>query len=124
MAFGIMAGYQVPVLAGITALAGGGATGAPLLNGMFNSVDTVATGSDSVVLPPAVPGTFLFVLNNQASNALAIFPCQANAANGGVADTLAPASSSTYGTSQTLAANKYALIVCTALGKMKIMLSA
>ena len=122
MALGIMFNYQVPVQAGITALAGGGQTGATALTAMFNSVDTVATGSDSVMLPAAIPGSFVWVLNNQASNAMQVFGVAANAANANAGDTIAPYNSSTYaatGTGVSQAASSLMFYVCTALGKWK-----
>lgn len=57
---------------GITALAGGGRTGAPVLVLGSNEVTTVASGADSVVLPVAVPGSVVFVVNAGAS-ALQLF---------------------------------------------------
>ena len=118
MAFALMVNYQTPFLAGITALAGGGQTGATPLTGLFNSVDTVATAADSVILPSAVPPNFVFVLNNQASNSLQVF--------GQPGDTIAPASSSTYaatGTGVAHAVNKWGIYICTATGQWKQFIS-
>ena len=122
MALGIMFNYQVPVQAGIVAHPGGGQTSATPLLGMFNSVDTVGTGADSVILPAAIPGIFVFVLNNQASNAIQVFGVAANAANANVGDTIAPYGTSTYaatGTGVSQAASTLMLYVCTALGQWK-----
>ena len=42
---------------GITALAGGGLSGAPIMINNYSQIDTVATTNDSIALPPATPGT-------------------------------------------------------------------
>ncbi len=57
----------------ITALAGGGQTGAPVLSGIFNRITTVATANDSVILPNATPGVEIYVYNATANSAN-IFP--------------------------------------------------
>ena len=123
-----MVNYQTPVQIGITAHAGGGQANATPLTGMFCSVDTVASASDSVILPGAVPGSFVFVLNNQASNALQVFGQPATGSPGvsGAGDTIAPSSSSTYaatGTGVSQAASKYALYICAIAGQWKQMIS-
>jgi len=66
---------------GITALASGGRTGAPLLVLGSNEVTTVASGADSVVLPVAVPGSVVFVVNAGA-NALQLFANGSDTING------------------------------------------
>lgn len=66
---------------GITALAGGGRTGAPVLVLGSNEVTTVASGADSVVLPVAVPGSVVFVVNAGA-NALQLFANGSDTING------------------------------------------
>lgn len=58
---------------GVTALVGGGQTGATLLTTMINSVNTVASNGDSVMLPPSAPGMILEVDNN-AANYTSVFP--------------------------------------------------
>ena len=124
MALGIMFNFQTQVVAGITALAGGGQTGATPLLAMFNSVDTVATAADSVMLPTATPGNFVFVLNNQASNSLQVFGQPASGSPGvaGAGDTIAPISSSTYaatGTGVSQAASVLTYYICFTPGKWK-----
>jgi hypothetical protein len=66
---------------GITALAGGGQTGATLLTAQFNKVATVASGNDSVALPAigvtpsklGAIGSQVIVRNASASNSLQVF---------------------------------------------------
>jgi len=74
---------------GITALAGGGQSAlAPLLNSEVNVITTVATTSDSVMLPP-LAGAFptsgmslsLAVINESSVNAAAVFPSSGDAIN-------------------------------------------
>jgi len=61
---------------GLTALAGGGQTGATPLNGQFNVISTCATNGDSVLLP-AIPqdgsSVAVWVKNGGSANA-AVFP--------------------------------------------------
>lgn len=71
------------VVDNITAHAGGGQTNATLLTGVMNRVVTVASGNDSVLLPPAVVGLEIKVVNVAASNSLNVFP--SSAAQGGAA---------------------------------------
>ena len=54
---------------GVTALSGGGQTGATQLTGAFNILTTVATTADSVMLAVAVQGRYQFVINNGANSA-------------------------------------------------------
>ena len=53
----------------ITALSGGGSTGAPVLTGFFNRIGTCATSLDSAILPAAPTGSILHVVNNGAQTA-------------------------------------------------------
>jgi hypothetical protein len=50
---------------GVTALAGGGQTGATLLTGMFSSIAVCATNGDSCILPAAVAGNFMIVATSE-----------------------------------------------------------
>ena len=97
---------------GITALAGGGRTGAPVLVLGSNEVTTVASGADSVVLPVAVPGSVVFVVNATATS-MQVF------ANG--SDTINGTAGAT-GVAQ--AGNKYALYVAADLGQWYRILTA
>ncbi|SRR6266568_4695059 len=56
-----------------TALAGGGQTGATLLLDGVNQVDTVVSAADSVMLPYALPGTVVWVLNNDSTDSMQVF---------------------------------------------------
>src|SRR5271170_6165351 len=64
----------------ITAHAGGAAAKAVQLNIGINNVATVASDHDSVILPLAVPGTWVVVINN-GGHTLDVYPQQANANN-------------------------------------------
>ena len=69
---------------GLTALSGGGTTGAtPLLFGM-NQVATTAATNDSVKLPAAQIGATVIV-SNAGTSTLAVFPQTADKINGGTA---------------------------------------
>lgn len=60
---------QWQVKSGITALAGGARSAStPVLVVGANEVTTVASGADSVILPPAVAGLVVFVANAGASS--------------------------------------------------------
>lgn len=65
---------------GITAHAGGGQANAVLLTAAFNRVTTVATGGDSVRLPPAVPGATCVVFNRGAQS-MNVFPATGQSIN-------------------------------------------
>jgi len=65
---------------GITALAGGGQTGATQLTAQFNKVSTVASGNDSVMLPAvtATPNKLgaigsQIIVRNAGANSLQVF---------------------------------------------------
>ena len=53
---------------GLTALAGGGKTGATQLGYGVNEIATVATGADSCLMPYAFPGALVFVRNDGANS--------------------------------------------------------
>ena len=112
---------------GITALAGGGATGAiPQLQMGPSMISTVASGSDSVMLPPAIPGGICIIYNGGAQN-MQVFGQQAN--QGGLAagdqvcanNTVTPAAVAT-GVAQNTAV--MAIYYCFVVGVWKQMLSA
>ena len=74
---------------GLTALAGGGATGATQLLPGLSEVDTVATAADSCLLPLALAGTSVAVYNATASTSLTVWPQASNPNNAaGAADTI------------------------------------
>jgi hypothetical protein len=67
---------------GITALAGGARNSStPILSLGANSVTTVASGADSVILPSAVAGSVVFVANAGAS-AMQVFGNGSDTING------------------------------------------
>lgn len=108
--------------AGITAHAGGGQASAVLLQASINRVETVASGADSVMLPPAIAGREVCVVNAGA-NALAVFPYILNPFTG-VADTQAPNNGSgQVGTAFSLAAGNTGFFVCPTPGQWKSTLS-
>jgi hypothetical protein len=61
------------VATGLTALAGGGQTGATKLTGNINRITTVATAADSALLPAGTVGKKLSVYNATA-NSTTIYP--------------------------------------------------
>jgi len=66
----------------ITAHAGGGQANAVPITSSQARITTVGTAADSVVLPPAIAGMEIAVLNDAAANACNVFP--ASQAQGGV----------------------------------------
>lgn len=97
---------------GITALAGGGQTGATQLTELLNQIDTVASAADSAMLLPSRPGSIQIVINNGA-NAAQIFGSGSDTINGVAAAT---------GVSQ--AAGKVAVYICAKSGAWFRLLSA
>lgn len=91
-------------VSGLTALAGGAKAGATPLTELICQVDTVASGADSVLLPAAIPGSMVAVVNNGA-NAMQVFGQGTDTINGVATGT---------GVSQ--AAGKTALYVCAKTG--------
>lgn len=77
---------ELPVVTGLTALAGGGQAGATALTGIFNNVTTVATAADSVLLPTAALGEVRTVKNSGA-NELEVFPNTSDSINALAANT-------------------------------------
>jgi hypothetical protein len=67
----------------IVAHAGGGQANAVPITAPLARIVTVATAADSVVLPPAIRGMEVTVVNDAAANSANVFP--ASAAQGGVA---------------------------------------
>lgn len=59
---------------GLTALSGGGQTGATQILANTARVTTVAAGNDSVILPACTPGTWIALENGAASNSMNVFP--------------------------------------------------
>ena len=85
-----LANLEFSVKTGIVALAGGGQAGAAPLPAAMNRVDTAgAGGTDSVMLPQAIPGSSVKIYDNTANN-IQIFGQPTNPVTG-VGDTIAPA---------------------------------
>jgi hypothetical protein len=99
-------------VAGLIALAGGGATNAtPLILG-HNEIDTVATGNDSVLLPLALQGATVTVFNATGSNSALAWPQQSNPNNAlAAADTIVNLAG-TVVTSLAIAANAVVSFRC------------
>lgn len=98
---------------GITANPGGGQANAVQLVGTFNRVGIVATAGDSVKLPVAKEGTWLFVFNKAAANSLNVFPSTGDRVN-------AVAIDGAYA----LAVTKGAMFVCVTQGTWDTILTA
>ena len=112
---------------GIVAHAGGGQTLATPLTAALNEVDTVASANDSVMLPPAIPGTSVTVINAAAANSMQVFGVPSNIQNSNAGDTIAPHNSSTQAATATGVAHPAgysASYYCTTLGQWKQDLSA
>jgi hypothetical protein len=65
---------------GLTALAGGGQTGATQLNPGVNQFTTVVTTGDSAILPADVQGNTVIVVN-ASSNSMNVFPASGDTIN-------------------------------------------
>lgn len=72
---------------GIVAKAGGGASGATLLTSAINRITTVASSGDSVLLPVAIAGAQITIINAGA-NSLAVFANGADTIDGGASITM------------------------------------
>lgn len=97
---------------GLVALAGGGQAGSTLLALGVNFVKTVATGSDSLMLPPAVPGSVLLVKNGGA-NAAQVFANTQSSLPSGVEDTI---NGTAGATGVSVGSGATAMLMCTAYG--------
>ena len=106
---------------GVVAHAGGGIPLAAPLQYGFNSVDTVATAADSVMLPPAIINGWVWVFSGGAAS-MNIYNVQANPQNGGLTDVIVPHGTATpsAGTAAVaLPVGNCTLFVCVTLGKWK-----
>lgn len=113
-----LASYTLGAKAGLVALAGGGAPGATALVYGQNEVATCATNADSTLLPLALPGATV-VLINDGVGSCRTYPAQSNPSNGDAADTIAPHNTSVYGASADTAAAGVSVFHCAVLGKWK-----
>lgn len=108
---------------GIVALAGGGAVGAPALNAYINKVTVTASANDSVMLPPAIAGLEIQIINAGAQN-LRVYCSTGNINNltsGGVpiADTIIALAGGAGVGFITVAAAAVADLLCPLLGEWK-----
>jgi len=79
----LMATPQWQTNYGITALAGGGlSSSTPVLVNGVNVVTVVGTAADSVVLPSAVAGTIVYLLNADSADAVQVFAQGSDTING------------------------------------------
>jgi len=101
------------VAAGLTAHAGGGQASALALTARVNQVSTVATAADSVVLPAAIAGEEIVVINAAAANAMNVFPATGDAINALAANT-----------ALSVVANKAIMFVCAVNGTWNSILTA
>lgn len=109
-----MVAFQLqPSVNGLTALSGGGQSGATPLTAMLNRVTTVAAAGDSVMLPPSIPGSEITVANAAAANSMNVFPQSGDAIN-------ALSANAAFA----VAANKTAAFVCMVAGTWHAILSA
>lgn len=93
------------VLNALTAKAGGGQSGATLCTADVNRFTTVATAADSALLPAALPGVEVTVINAAAANSMNVFPGTGDAINALAANT-----------ALAVAANKHVVFTCAVAG--------
>lgn len=97
----------------LTAKAGGGQSGATALNYGINRVTTVGTAADSLLLPPALPGQQVTMIQAAAANAANVFPATGEAINALSANT-----------ALSVAANKVITFFCAVAGTWNSLLTA
>lgn len=107
---------------GITALAGGGAAGAPVLEFAINLLSTVASAADSAVLPQALAGRHV-VVDNEGANSSTIYAATTNPSTG-VADQVIDTGSTALAASVAVASGYAAVFYCTKAGVWKKLVSA
>jgi len=97
----------------ITAHAGGGQGAAFALTKAVSRVTIVATATDSVVLPAAVAGKSMTVINAAAANAMDVYPAVGEAINALAVDT-----------KLSIAANKTVMFICAVNGTWNSLVTA
>jgi hypothetical protein len=107
---------------GITALAGGGAAGAPVLQYAVNLLSTVATAADSAVLPQALAGRCC-VVDNEGAQSATIYAATTNPSTG-VADSVVDTNSLVLAASVAVASGYAAIFYCVKDGVWKKLVSA
>jgi hypothetical protein len=98
---------------GLTAHAGGGQGSALALTSYINRVTTVGTAADSVLLPPAIAGEEVVVINAAAANSMNVFPTTGDAIN-------ALSANAAFA----VASNKTAKFFCAVTGIWNVILTA
>lgn len=109
--------------AGLIGGVGGTQAAATALPATVNRIETLISADDSVILPSALPGTVVFVINATASE-LSVFGQASNAANPipTTGDTIAPAATSTQAATATgvkQPAHALGIYVCSVVGQWK-----
>lgn len=108
------AGYsQVSAVNALTAHVGGGQGSALALTRQINRVTTVASSGDSVLLPAAIAGRWVTVVNAAAANAMDVFPQSGEIINALSANTAI-----------SVAANKVINFYCAVAGTWNSLLTA
>lgn len=107
---------------GITALAGGGVAGAPVLQYAVNLLSTVASAADSAVLPQALAGRTVYV-DNEGAQSATIYAAPTNPSTG-VADQVVDTNSIVLAASVAVASGFLAQFTCTKAGVWKKLVSA
>lgn len=105
---------------GIVAHAGGTQAAATNLTAANNEVTVCASDNDSVALPPAIPGSTVYI-NNNTGHTLAVYG-QASNENTGAGDTIAAHNSNTQqptATGVTQATTVPGIYKCTTAGQWK-----
>ena len=108
---------------GLVALAGGGSVGAPILSQYISEFTTVAHANDSCLLPYALAGAEIEIINSGAQN-LRVYAQTANpnnlsSAGLSIADYIVPLGGTPTVTFVTIAPNAIGVFSCTALGRWK-----
>ena len=110
----------------MTALAGGGqniaAGNSNVLNFATNEITTVVSGNDSVILPPALQGRQVEIINHAAANSLQYYAYPGNNPATGVADqvyALNATSASAASSAFTIAAGHAHYLICMRAGFWK-----
>lgn len=107
--------------AGLTAHAGGGQASATPCTNQINRFSVVASANDSGLLPPAIHGLQITVINDTATNSMNLFPAsqaQGGATGGDQINALG------QNAAFAIAAGKQAIAFCSVDGKWHMILSA
>lgn len=103
---------------GLTALAGGGLPGATPCTAYINEFTTTATTNDSCVLPPAIPGLEVTVINSGAQT-LRCYGNGNNPGNGNAADTIIPLAGGAGAAFIAIPAAAVSVFSCATIGRWK-----